>query len=189
MSTTPPVVRVDPYRAFNFTIALTTSSKSMHFGGYAPIVTSVPASPPPPRNTAPAVSQPRAKAPMQAAPAGGFSECSGLEIGMDIEEYKEGGNNGTVVRLPTRIKWTNIRLKRGVALSDDLWQWHYGFVQGTVSRRDGVISLLDELRNPVKVWSFKRGLPVRWAGPSLNAAQSQVAIEEIEIAHEGLTLL
>ena len=126
---------------------------------------------------------------MQVAPAGGFSECSGLELGFDIEEYKEGGNNGTVVRFPTRAKWTNIRMKRGVALSDDLWLWHYGFVQGNVSRRDGVITLLDEQQNPVKVWSFKRGLAVKWTGPSLNAMQSQVAVEEIEIAHEGLTLL
>jgi phage tail-like protein len=51
------------------------------------------------------------------------------------------------------------------------------------------VTLLDELRNPVKVWAFKRGLPVKWTGPSLNATQSQVAVEELEIAHEGLTLM
>ncbi|MFZ0318999.1 MAG: phage tail protein [Candidatus Sulfotelmatobacter sp.] len=125
----------------------------------------------------------------QSTPAGGFSECSGIEMSMDIEEYKEGGNNATTLRFPTRIKWTNLRLKRGIALADDLWLWHYGFVQGQVVRRDGVVTLLDEQKNPVKVWSFTRGLPVKWTGPSLNAIQNQVAIEELEIAHEGLKLL
>jgi phage tail-like protein len=188
MSTT--AVRVDPYRAFNFLITLVNSPKQMNFGGYAPPV--LPAPPPPPRPPSISVqvsSPPSRPAPAQVPPAGGFSECTGLEMGMDIEEYKEGGNNATVLRLPTRMKWTNLRLKRGVALSDNLWLWLYGFVQGSVLRKNGVITLLDEQQNPVKNWSFKRGLPVRWTGPSLNAAQSQVAIEELEIAHEGLTLL
>jgi phage tail-like protein len=190
MSTFVPALRVDPYKGFNFLITLVHSAKSMHFGGYAPapsisIQITPPSSPRPP-----ASSKPRTQAPpAQVAPAAGFSECSGLELAFDIEEYKEGGNNGTVIRLPTRAKWTNLRLKRGIALSDDLGQWQYGFVQGNVSRRDGVVTLLDEQQNPVKVWSFKRGLPVKWTGPTLNAGQSQVAFEEIEIAHEGLTML
>ena len=158
---TSPGARQDPYRSFNFLITLVDSASS--FGALL--------------------------APLQNAPLGGFSECSGLELAFDIEEYKEGGNNGTVLRFPTRAKWTNLRLKRGIALSDDLWNWHYGLVQGTVSRRDGVVTLQDEQQNPVKMWSFTRGLPVKWTGPSLNAMQSQVAVEEIEIAHEGLALL
>jgi phage tail-like protein len=161
----------------------------MNFGGYAPPVLATVKPPRPPSPSLQTSSPPRRPAPAQVPPAGGFSECSGLEIGLDIEEYKEGGNNGMAVRLPTRIKWTNLKLKRGVALSDNLWLWHYGFVQGTVSRRNGVITLLDEQQNPVKSWSFKRGLPVRWTGPTFNASQSQVAFEELEIAHEGLTLL
>jgi phage tail-like protein len=120
---------------------------------------------------------------------GGFSECSGLEMSFEVEEYKEGGNNGTVLKFPTRAKWTNLKLKRGVALSTDLWDWHYGFIQGKVQRRDGVVTLMDELHIPVKVWSFRRGIPVKWTGPSLNAAQNQVAVEELEITHEGLRLL
>jgi phage tail-like protein len=187
-----PTVRVDPYRAFNFLITLTRSAKSLNFGGM--MIPSPPsmAPPPPPPSTgggaAPSPA-PRRAAPKPPAPAAGFSECTGLELALDIEEYKEGGNNGTVLRFPTRAKWTNLRLKRGIALSDDLWQWHYGFVQGTGARRDGVVTLLDEQQNPVKVWLFKRGIPVKWTGPSLNATQSQVAFEEIEIAHEGMTLL
>jgi phage tail-like protein len=191
MSSTP-TARVDPYRAFNFLVTLTRSAKSLNFGGMK--IPSPPsmAPPPPPPSIGVQVSvspAPRRAPPKPQAPVAGFSECSGLELALDIEEYKEGGNNGTVLRFPTRAKWTNLRLKRGIALSDDLWQWHYGFVQGTGTRRDGVVTLLDEQHNPVKAWSFKRGIPVKWTGPTLNATQSQVAFEEIEIAHEGMTLL
>jgi phage tail-like protein len=119
---------------------------------------------------------------------GGFSECTGLESALQIEDYNEGGNNVGALRFPTRIAWTNIRLKRGAALSDDLYNWHYSFLQGTGKRRDGVITLQNDLQEPVKVWYFTRGLPVKWTGPALNAAQSQLAVEELEIAHEGLKL-
>jgi phage tail-like protein len=187
-----PTVRIDPYRAFNFVITLTRSAKSLNFGGMKiPSPPSMSPPPPPPSigGGAPSSPAPRRAAPKPPAPAAGFSECSGLEIALDVEEYKEGGNNGTVLRFPTRAKWTNLRLKRGIALSDDLWLWHYGFVQGMGARRDGVVTLLDEQKNAVKAWSFKRGIPVHWTGPSLNAGQSQVAFEEIEIAHEGMMLL
>jgi phage tail-like protein len=127
--------------------------------------------------------------PQQSQASGGFSECTGLDMSLDVEEYKEGGNNGLILRFPTRVKWSNLRLKRGIATSDELWLWHFGFVQGQVVRRDGVVTLQDEQQNPVKSWSFTHGLPVKWTGPSLNAAQNQIAIEELEIAHEGLKLL
>jgi phage tail-like protein len=161
MGSAAQTLRVDPYLAFNFLITLVDSA------------------------SAPGT----ALTPKQNQPAGGFSECSGLEMSMDIEEYKEGGNNGLTLRFPTRVKHANLRFKRGIAIADDLWLWHYGFVQGKVVRRDGVVTLQDEQQNPVKAWSFTRGLPVRWTGPSLNAAQNQVAIEELEIAHEGLRRL
>ena len=127
--------------------------------------------------------------PQKSQASGGFSECTGLDISLDIEEYKEGGNNGLILRFPTRVKWSNLRLKRGIAQSDELWLWHFGFVGGQVARRDGVVTLQDEQQNSVKSWSFTRGLPVKWTGPSLNASQNQIAIEELEIAHEGLRLL
>jgi len=119
-------------------------------------------------------------------PAGGFSECSGLELTIPAETYAEGGNNGTMLKFTGRAAWSNIKLKRGVVSSADLWRWHYDYVEGKGKRRDGVISLLDETGKSVRVWRFVQGLPVRWAGPSLEAAQAHVAIEEIEIAHQGL---
>jgi phage tail-like protein len=120
---------------------------------------------------------------------GGFSECSGLEMTMAPEEYKEGGRNGAVLKFPSRVAWTNLTLKRGAALSGELWAWHYGFVVGAGRRRDGVITLLDATRTPVSAWFFRRGLPVKYSGPALNAAQNTVAIETIEIAHEGIHLI
>jgi phage tail-like protein len=123
------------------------------------------------------------------APQAGFSECSGLELSMQPEEYKQGGENNTVRKFPSRVAWTNIKLRRGIAVSNDLWEWFYSFVEGRGKRRDGIISLRNDQQEAVRVWKFVRGLPVKYSGPSLNAGQSQVAIEEIEIAHEGLKTL
>jgi phage tail-like protein len=119
-------------------------------------------------------------------PQGGFSECTGLEMTIPAETYAEGGNNGTLLKFTGRAAWSNIKLKRGVVASADLWRWHYDYVEGRGRRRDGVIQLLDERGKAVRSWCFVQGLPVRWAGPSLDATQAHVAIEEIEIAHQGL---
>ena len=118
--------------------------------------------------------------------AGGFSECSGLEMSMQPEEYKEGGRNDAVLKFPSRITWTNLTLKKGIGVGTALWDWHYGFVEGRGRRCDGTIVLLDEMRLPYVIWCFRRGLPVKYSGPALNATQNNVAIESIEIAHEGL---
>jgi phage tail-like protein len=117
---------------------------------------------------------------------GGFSECTGLEMQLDIEEYREGGRNGEVLQFPTRVKWGRITLRKGMAYGSELWDWHYGFAQGTGKRRDGVVVLTDSNHVPAQSWYFRRGLPVRYTAPALNASQNAVAIESIEIAHEGI---
>jgi phage tail-like protein len=117
---------------------------------------------------------------------GGFSECQGLEASMKIDEWSEGGNNGTVLKFPGRVSWTHITLKRGVAANSSLWDWFYGFAQGHGKRRDGVIALLNERLVPSNIWYFRRGLPSKYSGPQMNATQNNVAIESIEIAHEGI---
>jgi phage tail-like protein len=120
---------------------------------------------------------------------GGFSECSGLEMSLQVEEFKEGGNNGRMLKFPTRVTWSNITLKKGLGAGTALWDWHYGFTEGQGRRRDGVIVLLTDLHVPNHIWYFRRGLPVKYTGPALNATQSSVAIESIEIAHEGILQL
>jgi phage tail-like protein len=152
--------RIDPVLSFNFLITFVDSGSTLATVPYD----------------------------LKTSPWGGFSECSGLDTTLEVEDYKEGGNNGTVLKFPTRVTWANIRLKRGLAISHLLWDWHYKFVQGNGIRKDGIIILQDEQQNPIQVWQFMRGLPIKWGGPSMNAAQSQVALEELEIAHEGLTL-
>ena len=122
-------------------------------------------------------------------PVAGFSECTGLEGTLEVQDHPEGGLNGAVLRFPTRIKWSNLTLKRGLGRGLELWDWFYGFASGTGVRKDGVITLQNERHEPHTVWGFRRGLPVKYAGPTLNAAQSAVAVESLEIAHEGLFLI
>lgn len=118
---------------------------------------------------------------------GGFSECSGLEMSMQPDEFKEGGNNGFIHKFPTRIAWSNIILKKGIGAGTALWDWQYGFAVGRGRRLDGVIMLLTDFQQtPNNIWQFRRGLPVKYTGPTMNATQSSVAIEAIEIAHEGI---
>jgi phage tail-like protein len=153
--------RRDPYLAYNFLITLLDASAEL----------------------ASAIKQ------IERMKSGGFSECSGLESSLDIEEYKEGGNNGAALKFVTRGKTTPIVLKRGVTANDDLWAWHNAFVLGRGKRRDGLIVLQNEQRQPVKVWAFHRGIPTKYSGPTLNATDSLVALEQLEITHEGLALI
>ena len=117
--------------------------------------------------------------------AGGFSECTGLEMSLKTEDFREGGGNGTVLHFPTRVEWSPITLKKGVA-GTTLWDWHYGFVEGQGRRRDGVVMLLNSEHLPSNIWYFRRGLPTKYSGPSLNATQNSVAVESVEITHEGI---
>ena len=71
-------------------------------------------------------------------------------------------------------------------VSQSGWDWLYDFGEGKVKRKDGLIVLMDEKHIPHNVWTFKRGLPVKFQGPSLKAMGNEVAIESLEIAHEGL---
>lgn len=119
---------------------------------------------------------------------GGFQECTGLDTSLEVEEYKEGGLNDRVRKFPTRVTWSNIVLKRGIGIGDDLWNWHAAYMNGNGKRRDGIIVLENDLHVPQKMWQFQRGLPIKWSGPAFNAKTSEVAIESLEIVHEGITL-
>ena len=119
----------------------------------------------------------------------GFSECSGLEATMEVLEYREGGLNTYVRKFATRASYSNLTLKHGVIyLYDDLWTWHYNWVQGVGTRKDGLLVLMDESHSPAKIWKFKKGIPTKWVGPAFHASQSNVAVESLEIAHQGLVL-
>ena len=129
---------------------------------------------------------------------GGFQECTGLEIEMDVQELQEGGRNDGVIRRVGRGKYTNIVLKRGMFYGEGesrvnpaLWAWLQGILTGVrpVPRYDGTIQVLGEDGLTVlATWTFTRGLPAKVSGPQLNAKTGEVAIEELHIAHEGLQL-
>lgn len=128
---------------------------------------------------------------------GGFQECSGLEIEMDVQEYAEGGRNDGTIRRLGRAKYQPLVLKRGMFLSpagvldDALWRWFQEAVGGQVfpRRYDGIIEVLGVRGATVATWTFTRGLPAKIVGPALNARTGEIAIEEIHIAHEGLRLV
>jgi len=120
---------------------------------------------------------------------GGFSEASGLTTDTNIIEYREGAEQqGTTRKLPGLMKYNNIVLKRGWTKDKSLWAWRKKVIDGKTQRNSGSIVLLDEARNEALRWNFREGWPSKWEGPALNAKTSEVAIETLEIAHEGLEL-
>jgi phage tail-like protein len=122
-------------------------------------------------------------------PVIGFSECTGLEMAIEVHELNQGGGNDGTLKFPTRAKPSTLVLKRGLTTDTTLWEWFYSFVQGYGKRRDGTISVNDAAQNQVTVWGFRRGIPTKYSGPQMNAGQSTVAIETVEIAHEGIYMM
>lgn len=114
-----------------------------------------------------------------------FSEVSGLESETAVIEYRSGAEN-VMRKLPGLTKFGNIVLRRGVTQDPELWNWRKSIVEGNPDRRNGSIMLLDDQRNEVVRWNFRNGWPCKWEGPALNAKANEVAIETLEIAHEGL---
>jgi phage tail-like protein len=118
----------------------------------------------------------------------GFSECHGLEADVDVIEYREGNEINTVRKIPGLARYSPIVLKRGMTQDKSLWQWFKQVLNGNVQRASGAIILLDSERNPVLRWQFREGWPSKWEGPSLNGKGNDIAIETLEIQHEGLDL-
>ena len=128
---------------------------------------------------------------------GAFAECTGLDVEMDVGEYVEGGRNNGVLQRAGRLKVSRITLRRGMlyppggTVASDLWLWFQDVLDGVrpIRRYDGTVSVLDDGRRAVAVWAFSRGLPAKLVGPQLNAKTGEIAIEELQIAHEGLRLV
>lgn len=119
--------------------------------------------------------------------AGGFSECSGLQVETELTDYREGGRNDYVHRFAGPTRYPPLILKHGLTLIDGLWAWHQEVVQEKITRHNGTVYLLDKKRMPVMWWDFKEALPVKWTGPDLRADSGNVAIESVELTHRGLS--
>ena len=118
-----------------------------------------------------------------------FKQVSGLGSETEVIEYRAGSDKANTVRkLPGLTRYANIVLKRGVTKDAQLWNWRKTVEQGIADRRNGSIVLLDEARSEILRWDFSNGWVAKFSGPDLNAQANEVAIETIEIAHEGLTL-
>lgn len=116
----------------------------------------------------------------------GFSDCSGFGSSTDPIEYREGGENKTVRKLPGLTKHTNLTLKWGLTDSTELYNWYRDVVNGKIQRKNGSIIVLD-LEGQEKVrWNFFNGWPTKWDGPDFTAKGNDVAIETLEIVHEGI---
>jgi len=116
-----------------------------------------------------------------------FTECSGLGSTTEVIENREGGDNTTVRKLPGKTTFTDITLKWGATSSIELWQWRLQIVQGQVVRKNGAIVVYD-LANRTEVvrWNFDRAWPTKWEGSAFNAKGSEILIETLVLAHEGL---
>jgi phage tail-like protein len=115
-----------------------------------------------------------------------FSEVSGLDSTIDVTEYREGGENTTPRKLPGMTKHSNIVLKWGLVDDPELYDWHRAAVTGDVQRRNGSIIVLDRAGQERIRWNFVNAWPVKWDPPDLNATANEVAIETLELAHEGV---
>jgi phage tail-like protein len=121
----------------------------------------------------------------------GFSEVTGLTQEIQAIEYRDGSfPEYSSIKMPGLRKYSNITLKRGVVKADnELFNWLSTVRLNQIERRDLTIKLLDEEHKPVMTWQVTRAFPVKVEGPQLKASANEVAIESIEIAHEGLTVV
>ncbi|MFL6353106.1 MAG: phage tail protein [Bryobacteraceae bacterium] len=118
-----------------------------------------------------------------------FLAVSGIEADVAVVDYRPGNDKIPGARkLPGEAKFSNIVLKRGMTSDLSLWNWMRETLEGQVSRRSMSVVLLSEGREEVMRFDFKHAWPVKWSGPNLNGESSDVAIETLEIAHEGLSL-
>jgi phage tail-like protein len=118
---------------------------------------------------------------------GGFSEVSGLESQIETEDYREGGVNNYVHHFPKQTTQSNLVLTKGIAGIGSLWDWYYNATQGIIQRKNGTIMMLNQQQIPVMWWNFYNAYPTKWTGPQFNASSENVAVEAVELVHEGLS--
>jgi phage tail-like protein len=116
-----------------------------------------------------------------------FSEVTGLEAEIEIQEYREGGVNEYTHKLAGPVRYTsNLVLKRGISDSRGLWSWYCDVMRGEIQRKSISIVLMNSASEQKVKWDFQNAYPVKWTGVNLRASASEVAIESIELVHDGL---
>jgi len=120
---------------------------------------------------------------------GAFQEVTGLGSQNEVVEYKASGQKGQYVihKVPGRLSWNNITLKRGITDATDLWDWRKTVEEGKIeeARKNGSVVMYDQTGKEIARWNFTNAWPSKLTGPSANATSNDVAIEELEIVVEG----
>jgi len=113
-----------------------------------------------------------------------FQSVSGLNVELETEQIAEGGENRFKHRLPVRTKFTNIILKRGLKVNSDLIKWcRDAVLDFNITPTDMTIILLNEEHEPLQTWNVVHAWPVKWEVTDLNAEESKITVESIELAY------
>jgi phage tail-like protein len=115
-----------------------------------------------------------------------FHEVTGFDSTIDVIDHREGGDNTSLRKIPGMTKFGNIVLKWGVTDDLQLYQWHRQIVNGDIQRKNGSIVVLGRAGNEVARWNFVRAWPSKYDPPDFNAEGNDIAIETMELAHEGV---
>jgi phage tail-like protein len=117
----------------------------------------------------------------------GFKQCSGLDSTTASSKYREGADASLVQReIPGLSSFSNISLQRGITTEMDLWDWRKEVMDGTINRQNLTITLQDNNRKNQRSWHIFNAWPTKWTGPSFDATSDAIAIETLELAHEGI---
>lgn len=118
----------------------------------------------------------------------GFQECTGLDSTQQAGEYREGTDPLTMRKIPGLVSYSNITLRRGITNNDELWKWRQSIMSGNAERREISVVLLDDQAQEKIRWNLTHCWPTGWTAPDFNATSDEVAIESLELAHEGVTV-
>ena len=122
--------------------------------------------------------------------SGAFAECSGFEATMEPKVIKEGGRNWGAIQRTGKTSFATLVLKRGMTTTRDLWTWYEFVGSGKYAQRlNVVVTLFDTAGKAVLAWKLTHAMPIKFKAADMNAKGTDVAIEELHLAHEGLSLL
>ena len=122
-------------------------------------------------------------------PTAFFRSVSGLSMEIEVVEFREGGESGAVHKIPGRVKYPNIVLKQGFAGASDLQKWAFRIAAGQFEHKNATIVISDQRSQVIARYTLTNAWPTKWSAPDFDATSNDVAIETIEIAHEGLRLV
>jgi phage tail-like protein len=122
--------------------------------------------------------------------AGYFTECNGIGSEHEVVEHKVVDTQGheIVRKIPGRMKWTDITLKRGITSAMDIWDWRDKVVQGDVksARKNATIHMMDRMYSPIATWHFTNAWPSKVTGPTMKSDSNDIGVEELVLVHEGM---